>query len=49
MFLTVDTFTLSLFSLVAFAIAITFLWILFITQWYTDFITHTDSSMYIFL
>ena len=31
---TVHTFTLSLFSLVTFAIAITFFWISFITQWY---------------
>ena len=33
-FFTVHTFTLSLFSLVTFAIAITFFWISFITQWY---------------
>ena len=33
-FFTVHTFTLSLFSLVTFAIAIPFFWISFITQWY---------------
>ena len=34
-FLTIHTFILSFFSLVSFAIAITFFWILWITHWYT--------------